>query len=139
MSDKLTLFCERKYMRNHYCLGKLKSSKLGACEDKESIYLDISHPTLSTSPSQNIETLIDLERYLTVQHYYVAHNFVITKGKRRFFRGDLVKASKQDLVDFLEECKSTGDLRELLIAPILQSIDWHVIHVTDEALYLYKQ
>lgn len=100
MSDKLTLFCESKYMRNHYCFGKLKSSELGACEDKESIYLDISHSTLSTSPSQIIETLIDLERYLTVQHYYVAHNSVITKGNRRFFRGELIKASKQDLVDF---------------------------------------
>jgi len=124
-------------MKNNYRLEKLKKAELDQNENKEAIYSMMLHPVLSGNFYKVLDTVKDLETHLFSDYYYVAHKLISYKGKKITFKGDLYKATRNDLLSFLTEANSSGDIRELLISPVQASSGRTIIYISEDAVYLY--
>lgn len=124
-------------MKNNYKFEKLRKDWLNLEEDKEAIYSKMLEPTLSGDFYQVLNSVRDLETAMTSDYYYVAHKLVSYKGKHATFKGELYKATRNDLLSFLAEADISGNMRELLISPAHASPDRNIIYISEEAIYLY--
>lgn len=124
-------------MKNNYKLEKLKKAELNQDESKEAIYSMMLQPVLSGNFEKVLDSVRDLETHLSSDSYYVAHKLISYKGKKIIFKGNLYKATRNDLLSFLTEANSSGDIRELLISPVQASSGRTIIYISEEAVYLY--
>jgi len=124
-------------MKNNYKLEKLKKAELDQNEIKEAIYSMMLQPVLSGDFEQVLDSVRDLETHLSSDYYYVAHKINSYKGKKIIFKGDLYKATRNDLLSFLTEANSSGDIRDLLISPVQASSGRTIIYISEEAVYIY--
>lgn len=127
----------RTSMKNNYRLEKLKKFELGPNESREAIYSLMLQPTLSGDFIQALNSLSDLEPHMTSDYYYVAHKLIANKGKKIIFKGELYKAERNDLLSFLDDAVTSGDLRELLITPVQPHPNRKIIYISEDAIYLY--
>lgn len=124
-------------MKNNYRLERLKKLELAPSESRETIYSLMLQPTLSGDFDQVLNSLEDLKSHMTSDYYYVAHKLITRKGKKIIFKGELYKAERDDLLSFLDDAVTSGDLRELLITPVQAQPNRKIIYVSDDAIYLY--
>ncbi|RNF84449.1 hypothetical protein [Montanilutibacter psychrotolerans] len=124
-------------MKNNYRLEKLKKLELGPNESREAIYAMMLQPTLSGDFLQALDSLGDLEPHMTSDCYYVAHRLIASKGKKTVFKGELHKAERSDLLSFLDDAVTSGDLRELLISPVQENPNGSMIYISEDSIYLY--
>jgi hypothetical protein len=81
----------------------------------------------------------ELNNFMPDEFYYIAHKILITKGKKRFFKGELVLASRENILLFLELSIKKNDLRSFIFAPVFSLIPTYTIFINDDALFfLYK-
>lgn len=124
-------------MKNEYRFETLKKIELGPNENIEQISSMMLKPVLSGNFTHVLDSLTKLRPFLTSDCYYVANKFFITKGKKKIFKGELCKSEKTDLLSFLDNAEASGDLRELLIAPVESYPNGNIIYITEDATYLY--
>ncbi len=124
-------------MKNNYRLEKLKKLELGPNESREAIYSMMLQPTLSSDFIQALDSLRDLGPHMTSDYYYVAHKLITYKGKKIIFKGELYKAERNDLLRFLDDAVTSGDLRELLISPVPAHPNSKIIYISEDAIYVY--
>jgi hypothetical protein len=74
---------------------------------------------------------------MTSDYYYVAHKLIAYKGKKIIFKGELYKAEKNDLLSFLDDAVTSGDLRELLISPVQAHPNSKTIYISEDAIHVY--
>ncbi|MCO8309886.1 hypothetical protein [Pseudomonas mandelii] len=124
-------------MKNNYRFEKLKKLELDPNESREAIYSMMLQPTLSGDFIQALDSLRDLGPHLTSDYYYVAHKLITYKGKKIIFKGELYKAERNDLLSFLDDTVTSGDLRELLISPAPAHPNSKIIYISEDAIYVY--
>ncbi len=124
-------------MKNNYRLEKLKKIELSPNENRETIYSFMLQPTISGNFDQALDSLEDLKPHMTSDCYYIAHKFNTRRGKKIIFNGELCKAKKNDILSFLDDAITSGDLRELLISPVRAQPDREVIYISEDAIYVY--
>ncbi|MGF6224976.1 hypothetical protein [Pseudomonas frederiksbergensis] len=124
-------------MKNNYRLEKLKKFELGPNESREAIYSMMLQPTLSGDLIRALDSLRDLGPHMTSDYYYVAHKLIAYKGKKIIFKGELYKAEKNDLLSFLDDAVTSGDLRELLISPVQAHPNSKTIYISEDAIHVY--
>lgn len=101
-------------------------------ENKEYIHSLLLKATLSGEIIETFDSLADLRAHLSSDLYYVAR-----KGKKIIFKGELYKATPNDLLDFLGKSIKSKDLRELLISPVKAHPNNKVFCCTEDAFHMY--
>jgi hypothetical protein len=124
-------------MKNNYQLEKFKKFELGQNESREAIYSLMLQPTLSGDFIQTLDSLKDLEPHMTSDYYYVAHKLIANRGRKIIFKGELYKAERNDLLSFLDDAVTSGDLRELLITSVQAYTNRKIIYISADTIYLY--
>lgn len=119
-------------MKNQYRFSALQYQRRIVDSEKEPLFSQMLQLANVGIVQQSVDSLAAVPSLLTADDYYIAHRLVGYKGKQQLFHGELVQASRQHLLMFLQQVVDSNDLRALLIAPVFQQQpDW-VLTVSEE-------
>lgn len=123
-------------MKNNYKFINLKKEHADFSQNEKSEIFFLMTDFI-TDNTVNIvsDTVTELKKILNGDLFFIAHNFVSMKGKRKIFNGDLAIAQKFDLIDFIENSIAVDDLRSFLISPIFKSEPDYVIYIGEDAYF----
>ncbi|EGI1937928.1 hypothetical protein K7N57_000726 [Salmonella enterica] len=85
----------------------------------------------------SFDSLNELYNELSFDDYYIAHNFIVRKGKRKIFKGRVFISKKNNLISFLNESRTVNDVRNFLISPVFSNESGYVVYIDEEQIHLY--
>jgi len=117
--------------RNKYTFSALSHQELPAGKSGEEVYALAEALLYGTDGRQVGDLSSFCEQQLKENAgYYVLHDYVVYKGKSKYFRGSCVISGKQDLIAFMIRSLAVDDLRPMLILAV-KDPQW-VIRIDDE-------
>ncbi|KKI44710.1 hypothetical protein [Hafnia alvei] len=123
-------------MKNNYSFDLLEKKETYSGPDKNELFFCMLNLTKNSNSIALIESVCELGDWLSDDNYYIAHNIVFYKGKKAFFNGSMVIASKNNLINFIKKSMYLNELRDFLISPVFNGCPSYVIVVNDESFYL---
>lgn len=124
-------------MKNYFSFENLNNKENISSDEKNVIF----HNMLNTIRTGDLllctDSFSELISIFKHEKYYIVHKLLIYKGKEAILKGDMLKVSKGELVDFIKKSIDTDDMREFLITPITTSKNKEVLYLTEDLYYLY--
>jgi len=124
-------------MKNKYSFDLLKKQKLPSNEEEEFIFWKMLNILEKGTIKHSFDSLNELYSELSFDDYYIAHNLIASKGKRKIFKGRVFISKKNDLISFLNESFTINDVRCFLISPVSPDESEYVIYIDEEQIHLY--
>ncbi len=125
-------------MRNLYKLSKLNKIECDLSNEEKEIIFFKMFDSLKDYYTR-IFSIEELSNILNAGNYFIAHKYIIYKGKKRFYNGDMAISSSQSIIEFIKEDIVDNDLRPLLIAPVFEMSPEYVVYVhPDGVFFLYN-
>lgn len=125
-------------MENKYSFEFLRKNTLSSLEEESTLFFKMQHVVRNGKIKCSFNNLNELYDVLTHSDYYIAHNLVGRRGKKKFFKGRLFISGKNDLVCFVNKCVNNNDLRCFLISPMFLDIPEFVVYLDEEQILLYS-
>ncbi len=127
-------------MKTYYRLATLKREEIQISADtKNQIFFKMLDFT--TTINNHIDIVHSFEKVNTLMSdkpHYITQKLFSTKGKKRFFTGELAIATKENILLFLEKSIKDSDLRSLILAPVFELEPNYVIFIhEDESFFKY--
>ncbi len=85
----------------------------------------------------SFDSLNELYNKFSFSDYYIAHNFIVRKGKRTIFKGRVFISKKNDLISFLNKSRTINDVRSFLISPAFPNESEYVVYIDEDQIHLY--
>ncbi|HBC0975661.1 TPA: hypothetical protein IGZ69_004736 [Escherichia coli] len=124
-------------MKNKYSFDLLTKQKLPSNESEEFIFWKMLNILEKGTIKHSFDNLNELYSELSFDDYYIAHNLIASKGKRKIFKGRVFISKKNDLISFLNESFTINDVRCFLISPVSPNESEYVIYIDEEQIHLY--
>ncbi|TKU16469.1 hypothetical protein [Citrobacter sp. wls827] len=124
-------------MKNEYLFNSLVKQNLPSGEEEEFVFLKMLNIIETGAIKHSFDSLNELYDEFFFSDYYIAHNFIIRKGKRKIFKGRVFISKKDDLISFLNESRTINDVRSFLISPAFHNELEYVFYVDEEQIHLY--
>lgn len=124
-------------MKNEYSFNSLVKQNLPSSEEEESVFLKMLNVIEIGAIKHSFNSLNELYNELSFGDYYIAHNFIVRKGRRKIFKGRVFISKKADLISFLNESRTINDVRVFLISPAFNNELEYVFYIDEEQIHLY--
>lgn len=124
-------------MKNKYSFDLLTKKKLPSNEEEEVIFWKMLNILEKGTIKHSFDSLNELSSELSFDDYYIAHNLIASKGKRKIFKGRVFISKKNDLIYFLNGSFTINDVRCFLISPVFPNESKYVIYIDEEQIHLY--
>ncbi|EEV6996242.1 MULTISPECIES: hypothetical protein [Escherichia] len=124
-------------MKNKYSFDLLTKQKFPSNEAEEFIFWKMLNILEKGTIKHSFDNLNELYSELSFDDYYIAHNLIASKGKRKIFKGRVFISKKNDLISFLNESFTINDVRCFLISPVSPNESEYVIYIDEEQIHLY--
>ncbi len=92
--------------------------------------------TVGKTPRSTGECIEKLEAFLSGGDYFIAHNIVGHKGRKRFFTAAMYVSEAKYVLAFARSSTAADDLRELIIAPAFVASPSRVLLINEDAVAL---
>ena len=125
-------------MKNEYSFDFLMKQNLPSGEEEESVFLKMSNIIETGVIKRSFDSLNELYNELSHCDYYIAHNFIVRKGKKKIFKGRVFTSKKNDLISFLNELHTKNDIRSFLISSAFHDELEYVFYIDEEQIHLYS-
>ncbi|KGF64704.1 hypothetical protein [Pseudomonas lutea] len=124
-------------MKNKYLFKGLNEKELPENADEAAVFFEMRKLSTEAIHVKTLDSIKDVEHWLSAEWYYVANNLVAHKGKTLIFKGRVVLAERSNLVVFLHTAIADEDLRPLLISPCFKKDVRQVIFISEDECHLY--
>ncbi|NUF48480.1 hypothetical protein [Gilliamella sp. ESL0250] len=124
-------------MKNNYVFKNLANKEFVLGTDKQDIFFNMLDVVRKGNLTLFTQSFSDLVYLLEKDSYYIAHHLIVYKGKKAIFAGQLVRAFKAQLIDFIQHAINHDDLRPFLISSIFMQDCKRAFYLTEEGFYLY--
>ncbi len=126
-------------MKNSYNFKNLVKTELPKNSEKNSIFFSMRNISISQEITLTSENFDEIEKELRDENYYIAHNFVRTRGKDYIFSGCIFVVEKNNLISFIKSSINKNDVRDFLASPVFTHEPAQVLRITEDSYYLYNQ
>lgn len=124
-------------MKNEYFFNSLVKQSLPSNEEEEVVFWKMLNILEKGIIKYSFDSLNELYNALSFGDYYIAHNFIVRKGKRKIFKGRVFMSKRNDLISFLNESYTINDVRCFLISPVCPNELKYVFYIDEEQIHLY--
>lgn len=124
-------------MKNEYSFNFLVKQKLPSSEEEENVFWKLLNTLEKGTIKHSFASQNELYNELSFEDYYIAHNFIVRKGKCKIFKGRIFISKKNDLISFLNESCNINDVRCFLISPVFTNESKYVIYISEDQIHLY--
>ncbi|OCG41383.1 hypothetical protein A9G28_06220 [Gilliamella sp. Fer1-1] len=126
-------------MKNYYAFEKLNPKEFILGAEKQHIFLNMLDIVCNGNLTLFTQSFSNFVHLFQSDSFYIAHNLIYYKGKKAICKGHVVKALKNQLIDFIQYTINHDDLRSFLITPIIANPNnKQVFYLTEEGFYLYE-
>jgi len=119
-------------MKNLFCFEGLVKDSLSDIESEASVFFRILEFICNHQHAVVTESIRFLDEKFQDERYFVGHNIVFSKGKKKVFKGRVFIASGKDILSFVRASLLVGDLRPLVVAPIFEDMPSYAVQLDDD-------